>query len=49
MTFDTPARGHIEIKDLNGDGLADIVWHEPDESRLSIFLSPSRQAKGKNP
>jgi hypothetical protein len=49
MTFDTPARGWHEIKDLNGDGLADIIWHEPDERRLSIFMSPSQQAKGKKP
>ena len=49
MTFDAPARGCIEIQDLNGDGLSDIIWHEPDEPSLSIFMSPSRQAKGKNP
>lgn len=49
MTFDPPGHGHIEINDLNGDGVADIIWHEPDEHRLSIFMSPSHQAKGKNP
>ena len=49
MTFDEPGRGHIEIKDLNGDGMSDIIWHEPDEHRLSIFMSPFPQAKGKNP
>jgi hypothetical protein len=49
MTFDAPARGYYETKDLNGDGLADIIWHEPDKHRLSIFMSPSHQAKGKNP
>lgn len=49
MTFDAPARGYIEINDLNGDGLSDIVWHEPDEHRLLIFMSPSHPAKGKNP
>ncbi len=49
MTFDAPAHGHVEIKDLNGDGLADIIWHELDEPDLSIFMSPPRQAKGKNP
>jgi hypothetical protein len=49
MTFDVPAHGDLEIKDLNGDGLADIIWHEQDEPRLTIFLSPSPQAKGKNP
>jgi hypothetical protein len=49
LTFEAPARGYVEINDLNGDGLADIIWHEPDEHRLSIFMSPSRQAKGKTP
>ena len=49
MTFDAPGHGHIEINDLNGDGLSDIIWHEPAEHRLSIFMSPSPPAKGKNP
>jgi hypothetical protein len=49
MTFDAPVRGWYEIKDLNGGGVADIIWHEPDEHRLSIFMSPSHQAKGKKP
>ena len=40
LTFDAPARGFIEIADLNGDGLSDVVWHEPDENRLSIFVTP---------
>jgi hypothetical protein len=49
MTFEVPARGVIEIKELNGDGLSDIIWHEWDKPNLSIFMSPPRQAKGKNP
>ena len=49
MTFDAPARGHFETQDLHGDGLADIIWHEPEEHRLTIFMSPPRPAKGKNP
>ena len=49
MTFNAPAHGYFEINDLNGDGLSDIVWHQPDEARLSIFMSSSRQAKGRNP
>ncbi len=49
MTFNAPARGDYEIQDLNGDGRADIIWHEPEEHRLSIFMSPSPQAKGKRP
>ena len=49
MTFDAPTRGYYEIKDLNGDGLSDIIWHEWDKPNLSIFMSPPRPAKGKNP
>jgi hypothetical protein len=49
MTFDVPTRGYIEIQDLNGDGLSDIIWHEWDKPNLSIFRSPPRPAKGKNP
>ena len=49
LTFDTPAQGYMEIKDLNGDGLSDIIWHEPDEHRLSVFMTPTHQAKGKQP
>lgn len=49
MTFDTPASGTIEIQDLNGDGLSDIIWREPDGHRLAIFMSPIHPAKGKNP
>jgi len=49
LTFDVPAHGYIEIKDLNGDGLSDIVWHEWDKPNLSIFMSPSRRATAKNP
>jgi len=49
MTFEAPARGYIVIKDLNGDGLADIIWYEPEDNRLSIFMSPSKPAKGNKP
>jgi hypothetical protein len=49
MTFHVPPHGYIEIKDLNGDGLSDIIWHEWDKPNLSIFLSPPRQTKGKKP
>ena len=45
LNFEAPAHGYLEINDLNGDGLADIIWHESDAPRLSIFMSPSRQAK----
>ncbi len=49
MTFDEPGHGYIEINDLNGDGMSDIIWHEPAEHRLWIFMSPFHPAKGKNP
>ena len=49
MTFDAPANGYMEIQDLDGDGLADIIWHEPYRHTLSIFMSPPGPAKGKKP
>lgn len=49
MGFDTPAQGHLGIRDLNGDGSSDLVWFEPGRSRLFIFMSPSRRAKAKSP
>lgn len=49
MTFNAPSRGYLQIQDLNGDGLADIIWHELDGPNLSIFMSSARQSKGKNP
>jgi len=49
MTFEVPAQGYIEIKDLNGDGLSDVIWHELNQPNLYIFLSPPRPAKDKNP
>jgi hypothetical protein len=44
LTFNAPAHGYFEINDLDGDGLADVIWREPDESRLSIFMSPPRKS-----
>lgn len=49
ITFAAPVHGDIEIKDLNGDGRSDIIWHDPAAHRLLIFLSPSPPAKGKKP
>ncbi len=49
LAFDAPDPGYAEITDLNGDGLSDIIWHEMGKPNLSIFMSPSRPAKGKNP
>ena len=49
VSFKTPAKGYMEVKDLNGDGLADIIWHEPEAHRLSIYLSPPRPMKGRAP
>ena len=49
MTFDTPSQGYMEINDVNGDGLSDIIWHEPDKHRFSIFMLPSHQPKDTKP
>jgi hypothetical protein len=49
LTFAAPVQGYIEINDLNGDGLSDIIWHELDQPSLSIFMSPFRRATDKNP
>jgi hypothetical protein len=49
LNFETPAQGYIEVIDLNGDGLADIVWHEPHEARLTLFWSPARPRETKKP
>lgn len=49
LTFSAPARGYLEIIDPNGDGLSDIIWHQPDDHRFSIFMTPSRPGKGRSP
>jgi hypothetical protein len=49
MTFDAAGQAYLEIKDLRGDGLSDIIWHNLDQPALSIFMSPSHLAKGGKP
>jgi len=49
LTFETPARGYMDVKDLTGDGQSDIIWHQLYNHTLSIFLSPSPPPKGKKP
>jgi hypothetical protein len=49
LTFEIPMEGLFEIKDLNGDGVSDLVAHAGDEPRLFIFLSQSHRTKGTNP
>lgn len=49
MIFDAPAQGDMEIKDLNGGGLSDIIWHEPDQHRLLIFMPPSHEVNIRKP
>lgn len=49
LTFNAPGQGYMEIKDLNGDGLSDVIWHETETNRLAIFMSPPAATKGKNP
>jgi hypothetical protein len=51
MTFESPtpgyfARRHFEITDLNGDGRSDIVSHDLDDPRISIFLTQPPRMKG---
>jgi len=49
FTFNAPAQGYMDVQDLNGDGLSDIIWHDWDKHQLFIFMSPSGRVKGKNP
>jgi hypothetical protein len=49
MTFETPFGGPFEIKDLNGDGRADIILRANAGERMVIFLSQSQPLKGRNP
>ncbi|MGA2244709.1 MAG: VCBS repeat-containing protein [Verrucomicrobiota bacterium] len=49
FTFNVPPHGYMEIKDLNGDGPSDIIWHEWDQPRLSLFMPPREQLKSKSP
>jgi hypothetical protein len=44
LTFELPAQGYFErryfeISDLNGDGRADIVSHDLDDTHIFIFLT----------
>ena len=43
MSFDVPPHGSMDIQDLRGDGLSDIIWHEWDQPGLSIYMSPPVQ------
>jgi hypothetical protein len=39
LTFTAPIHGSLDIKDLNGDGRADIIWREQNEHRISVYLT----------
>jgi hypothetical protein len=47
FAFEGSSRGHAEPRDINGDGLSDIVWQEPESRELRIILSPGTLAKFK--
>ncbi len=48
FTFDVPADGFLETRDLNGDGIADLAVSAWDEPRIFVFLSQS-QRTGRHP
>ncbi len=39
MSFETPIPGSLEIRDLNGDGLSDIVLRPENDPRIFVFLN----------
>jgi hypothetical protein len=43
MSFNVLPHGLMQIKDLRGDGLSDIIWHELDQPGLSIYMPPTVQ------
>ncbi len=49
FTFNTPMNGYMEITDVSGDGLSDVVWHEPESSTLSIYVTPALSARRTKP
>lgn len=49
LKFEAAARGYPEIRDLNADGRADILWHEPEAHRLSVFLTPPARGNAQHP
>ena len=49
MTFNAPTQGHIEIKDLNGDGRSDLLWQRRISAGSPFSCRQPSRAKGKNP
>jgi hypothetical protein len=49
MSFESPFEGQVEIKDINGDGHADLTLRESEGNRMAILLSQSPELKGRTP
>lgn len=46
VTFTTSIEGYFTLRDLNGDGLTDIVLQANDDPRMFLYLSQSQPTKG---
>jgi hypothetical protein len=48
LSFEVPVEGHLDIRDLNGDGVSDLVVQPWDEPKLCIFLSQTHSRMRQN-
>jgi uncharacterized protein YcgI (DUF1989 family) len=47
FSFEIPQDGNFEIRDLNGDGVSDLVVQVWDEPTIHVFLSQRKLREGK--